>query len=123
MRLCLLSVLLGTLTGCFLFNGGGDEVTDDTAGDVDLYLGVCDVSCEEAGIDVTIEAEGADRAEVEFYYRAELVETFTLDDIDDRTWIGFFDYPSGHDRSDCIGSDDDWVCIIGRGDEEVRESQ
>ena len=121
MRLILLSVLLGGLTGCFIFRGNGDA-TDDTAADVEPYLRECEIACDDAGIDITIKADQADRAEVEFYFQADLVATFSLDAIDDQTWIGFFDDPDGFEEPNC-NSDADWVCIVGRGAEEIRESQ
>lgn len=120
-RWLVLSAAVPSLLACM--GGRNAETTDDTADDVTPYLSDCAIRCEEDGIDLTIEASEATEAAVEFYYRADLVETFELSSIDDRTFIGFFEYPNGQDDVSCSSQDADWVCIARNGDQEVRESQ
>lgn len=109
-------------TGCFLF-GRGDtpQDGDDTDGE-GLYLRSCDITCEEDGVDLEIGAIGADEAEVELWLEASLAATFELTRLDDTTWVAYEEWPNGLSFDDCLG-DDDWVCVIRNGDDEVREAQ
>ncbi len=124
LRCLMIPAVLMVLPGCFLF-GGRDDASPDTffIEDPDeLFIRDCDITCNDDGIDIEIDAIGADEAEVEFFSEAQLVETFVLTQLDDETWVGYPDWPAGYSFADC-GADADFVCVIRANGEEVRESR
>lgn len=125
MRISLLTAALTLTVACGFFskNDGPSDAEDDDGDDDDFDLLDCDIRCDSDGIDLSMRASGASEAEVEFLLSAQLIETFSLTQLDDVEWVGYPGWPTGTSFNDC-GAEADFVCVIrSASGDEIREAR